>query len=464
MTSNYENQISKQFEELMERHDNLLHKLEQERKEHKKEKKRLNEKIKFLENKVENLENENKKLKKEVSRLKTQTNKDSSNSNKPSSTNGFKNVIINRREPSNKSKGGQKGHKGKNLGQEKLKEILENPKVIINPTVEINKNENNKNKKPHKCTEIDIDIILTVTDYIYYPDKDGFIRIPKKHKKHICYGDNIKSLSIDLMYEAYNSTDSVQRILSSLTDNTITISKGTLINWSKEISEKLQPEIEKIEKELLNSYYAGCDESQIKVNGKFYNELCVCNEKYTRMWTKESKKHKELEKIDFFKNFMGVIIKDGTDLYNGFGIAFSQCLSHIQRYLKGIYDNVEHESPKLMSNFLTKCNELRDKLKEKGIKKFKEKEYKNLLKEYDEILYKWKREWMKDEDNPVYEEERKLLIRFEEDDKEEILYFLKDFKVPSTNNQAETDQRNIKIKQKIRKIQEQRRSRNLCNH
>lgn len=40
----------------------------------------------------------------------------------------------------------------------------------------------------------------------------------------------------------------------------------------------------------------------------------------------------------------------------------------------------------------------------------------------------------------------------EEDDKEQILYFLKDFKVPTTNNQAETDQRNIKIKQKIGKF------------
>ena len=33
-------------------------------------------------------------------------------------------------------------------------------------------------------------------------------------------------------------------------------------------------------------------------------------------------------------------------------------------------------------------------------------------------------------------------------DRDEVLYFLKDFRIPSTNNQAETDQRLIKIKQK----------------
>ena len=59
---------------------------------------------------------------------------------------------------------------------------------------------------------------------------------------------------------------------------------------------------------------------------------------------------------------------------------------------------------------------------------------------------------MEDKNNPEYDEERKLLSRMEESDKEQILYFLKDFKVPATNNVVETDQRNIKMKQKIGKF------------
>lgn len=254
------------------------------------------------------------------------------------------------------------------------------------------------------------------------------------------------------MYESYNSTDATQNIILSLTDDSIEIPKSTLINWSNEVKEKLNPEIENIEKELLNSYYTHFDESQIKVNGESFNEVCVSNKKYTRMWTMKSKKHEELEKINFFKSFMGVIIKDGTDLYNGFGIAFSQCISHIQRYLKGIYDFVKHKGPRKMSKFLTKCNDYRNRLIKEGKEKFEEKEYKDIIKEYEDIIRKWKKEWMTDNNNPQYDEERKLLSRMEEDDKEQILYFLKDFKVPATNNQVETDQRNIKIKQKIGKF------------
>lgn len=442
------NDMFKQMEELFLKVDSLT----KEVKTQKKEIKRLNEKLTEKDNQIEKLTDENKKLKTEVKRLKTQGKKDSSNSNKPSGTNGFKKVITNRREKSNKKQGGQEGHIGNSFGKEKLEKILNKENVIKNPPIEINKNEKNKNLKPYKTTVIDIKIDVTVTDYLYYPDESGNFNVPQKHRKHIVYGDNLKALAVDLMYESYNSTDATQNIISSITDNSIELSKGTLINWSKEAKEKLEPEIENIEKELLEAYYAHFDESQLKVDGIAFNEICVSNAKHTRMWTMKSKKHEELEKINFFKSFMGVIVKDGTNLYNGFGIAFSQCISHIQRYLKGIYDFINHKGPKEMSKFLTKYNEYRKKLINNGQNKFEDNEYHQILKEYDEIIKEWKKEWMADKNNPLYDDERKLLSRMEDSDKEQILYFLKDFRVPATNNQVETDQRNIKIKQKIGKF------------
>lgn len=442
------NDMFRQMEELFSKVD----KLTKEVKTQKKEIKHLNKVIMGKDNQIEKLNDENKKLKIEIRRLKAQIQKDSSNSNKPSGTNGFKKVITNRREKSNKKQGGQEGHKGKSLGKEKLEKILNKKNVIKNPPIEINKNENNKNLKPYKTTVIDLKIDVTVTEYLYYPDENGNFNVPKKHQKHIVYGDNLKALAIDLMYESYNSIDATQNIISSITDNSIELSKGTLINWAKEVTEKLEPEIENIEKELLESYYAHVDESQIKVGGTAFNEVCASNAKHTRMWAMRSKKHEELEKINFFKSFMGVIVKDGTNLYNGFGTAFSQCISHIQRYLKGIYDFVEHKGPKDMAKFLTNYNEYRKELICKGKERFEENEYKQISNKYDEIIKEWKKEWMGDKNNPLYDEERKLLSRIEDSDKEQILYFLKDFKVPATNNQVETDQRNIKIKQKIGKF------------
>ena len=257
--------------------------------------------MKERDRKIEKLENENQKLKTEVTRLKNQNKKDSSNSNKPSGTNGYKKVITNRREKSDKKQGGQEGHKGNSLGKERLEKILNKENIKINKPVEINKNEKNKNLKPYKTTVIDINIEVTATEYLYFPDENGNFNVPQKHKKHIVYGDNLKAIAMDLMYESYNSTDATRNIILSITDNSIELPKSTLINWSNEMKEKLMPEVEKIEEELLGSYYAHYDESQIRVNSKPYNEVCVSTNTHTRMWIMKSKKHEELEKINFFK-------------------------------------------------------------------------------------------------------------------------------------------------------------------
>ena len=91
-----------------------------------------------------------KKVKDLESKLATQRvriEKNSSNSSKPSSTNGFKKVITNRREKSNKKQGGQKGHVGTFLRDPLLKKNINIIDDIEEEVIEINKNEFNKDKK-----------------------------------------------------------------------------------------------------------------------------------------------------------------------------------------------------------------------------------------------------------------------------------------------------------------------------
>lgn len=61
-----------------------------------------------------------------------------------------------------------------------------------------------------------------------------------------------------------------------------------------------------------------------------------------------SHKHKSqeaLKEIGFLPKYHGIIVKDGTELYNSFGIGLSQCLSHILRYLKPYYTDIKHNAP-----------------------------------------------------------------------------------------------------------------------
>lgn len=146
----------------------------------------------------------------------------------------LKKVITNRREKSNKSQGGQKGHKPHSL-KNKLNQFISSGNVV-EEIIEINKNEKNKNKRYIGKRVIDIKIIKCIKVYRYYRYEDGKYYISKEHNQYIKYGNTIKAISIDLMNNLYNSTDGIVRFISDITNGGISLSKGTLINWNNEFS------------------------------------------------------------------------------------------------------------------------------------------------------------------------------------------------------------------------------------
>ena len=422
--------------------------------------KSLNQTIKSLNQTIDDLKEIIHEKDKEILRLKSKNDRDSSNSNKLSGTNGFKKVITNRREKSNKSKGGQKGHTPHSL-KNKLDQFI-NSGDILEEIIEVNKNENNKDKRYIEKVVIDIKITKHLKRYRYYPDEEGKYNIPRYHNQYVQYGSNTKAICIDLMNNLYNSTDGVTRFIEDITNGGMTISKGTLVLWNQEIANILNREIEYIEDTLLDSYYINHDESQIKINGDGNNVLCACNERHTRLWIHKHKSQEALKEIGFLPKYQGIIVKDGTELYNSFGIKLSQCLSHILRYLKPYHTEIKHKAPKNMSDFLSKNNSLRKELIEKKVECFSESEYKDIISEYDSILDEWEKELREDTTNYLFNDEYCLFRRMKYDnknmdekyrgDRDEILYFLKDFKVPATNNPTEVAQRPTKIKQKVGKF------------
>lgn len=456
MASDYSKSLYIQYEEVLnelEEHKKLL-------KETNNLVKSLNKTIESLNETINDLKIKNEEQAKEILRLKSKNNKDSSNSSKPSSANGYKKVITNRREKSNRKQGGQKNHTPHSLNN-KLEQFI-NSGNVEEEIIEINKNESNKNKRYIEKVVIDIKITKTIKRYRYYPNEKGKYNIPLYHNQYVQYGNNIKAIASDLINNLPNSTDGVVTFISDITNKGITLSKGTLVNWNNELSNKLSNEINYIENELLNSYYINHDESQIKIDSEGYNILCACNNKYVRLWPSKNKSQKAIDEINFLPRFKGVIVKDGTELYNKYGCFLSQCISHIQRYLKGIYDFIEHKGPRKLSEFFSKYNNLRNNYINEGKISFTSEEYNNIIIEYDNILNEWEKELRNDTNNYLFDDELKLFTRLKYDsknmdkkirgDRNEILYFLKDFNVPSTNNNAESSQRGVKIKQKIGKF------------
>ena len=375
-------------------------------------------------------------LKAENERLKNNNKKDSSNSSKPSSTNGSK-IIPNNREKSNNTKGGQKGHKAHTLKSKEIKNLIDkdNVKYVKKVISDIEK------KYPKYVLDLAVEIIIT---------ENTNCKIDKLNE--VIYGDNIKSIVILLLADNYMSIDGVVKFIRAITNGQINLSKGTINNWIKDFSNKLDNDIESIDNDLLNGYYVNSDDSSIKINGKNANQLCVANNNSVHLYASTSKNRKAWSKT-IMTNYYGIIVKDGTNIFDDNLSSKSQCGAHILRYLKGSYEfsDKKRKAPKMMASFLTSLNEYRNKLIDNNISSFSDEQIKRYENRYDEIIDYWGKE-IKDISKIIYKDEINLYERMKGKDKKEILYFLKDFKIPFTNNNAESAQRGIKIKQKIGKF------------
>ena len=174
-----------------------------------------------LEKTILKMEREKQELILEIERLKNNNNKNSSNSGKPSSTNGYKKVVLNNREKSNRKRGGQLKHKGTTLTKNDIEEMLKNGEIDKVETVIENKTKENKHLKPIIRYEYDIEIIKKVIKHIIYPKKQkNIIGSP------VIYGNNIKSVA-NVLSMKYLSIDAITEFISEITDGKINLSKGT---------------------------------------------------------------------------------------------------------------------------------------------------------------------------------------------------------------------------------------------
>lgn len=380
----------------------------------------------------------------EIERLKNSNNKDSSNSSIPSSKNGFKKVK-NSREKSDKKQGGQNGHKGTTLDVSRVKELIDSGKAK-REIFEINKNPNNQNKDYIVRYVQDIEISTVIKEYRYYPDENGSFNIPKEQTNTVVYGNGIKAISMLLVHKIPASMDQSVMFLNTITNGAFAVTKSTLANWSRALSGKLDLLIDEIKEGLLGSYYVNTDESPINVNGKNYQLHNYSNQKYTLQYLHKNKSKAAIMALDFLANYRGILIHDHNKVIYNFGTKHGECNTHILRYLAGVEDFTNHKWPLEMKTLLTEILHQKHILINENVFSFDEKTMESYSQKYDDILEIASKEYQTDHDANAYrDEERRLFTRLKEY-KDNHLLFMRDFEIPFTNNQAESDIRPVKRK------------------
>lgn len=447
---NYSNQVFKQLQEVMKKCDDLSHEIKTiEKKTEKKFKKQLKEQKEYFTQKIEILEKENKelkienkKLRNDNDRLKKIINNNSNNSSKPPSSD-IKRNIPNNREKTNQKVGGQKGHKAHFLSKKLVEEKIKRG--------EFKREIYHKGKLQKEYISkyiLDLEINVIAKEYRFYKDKNGKYNIPKEFKTDVQYGSEIKTLCTILNTEGIVALDRLTNLVSCITHGGINLSKGSIVNFTKELNQKSEYLIKEIEEDLLNSEMMNTDATTGRCENK---NICVrtySTEKATLLIPSYGKGKRYIEETNILNRYTGNLVHDHETVMYNYGKKHIECNVHISRYLRGDYENTKNEWALKMRSFLCSLNEYRKKLKTKGKEKLEKEQIERDSKRYDELLEEGYEENKKVKGKYLRQEEQRLLNRLKKY-KENHLMFLYDFNVPFDNNLAERDLRHVKSKQKI---------------
>jgi len=397
-----------------------------------------------------------------IHELKEQLNKNSKNSSKPPSSDGFKKPAPKSlRKSSGKKAGGQKGHPGTHLAvittpDETIKHMpsacegcphykmckgtacIAEKRHLIDAVVTVNVTE-------HQALEIPICMMHGGT-------RKG--EFPPDIKATVQYGENLQALSVALNTVGAVSIKRTHEILSGVFN--IPIATGTINNMVKRCADGLTDTIEKIKQKMQTSALGHFDETGTRVNKKLWWVHDASNCEYTYLDISPKRGFKGMEQCGVLAEFSGIAMHDcWASYWNYPDVTHAVCCAHLLRELTGIIEN--HPEQKWASAFIDLLLEMK-KVKDKAVENGKESlSYYYCHKfdrRYDELIEQARAE------NPIPKTTEKkrgrkkkgkvlALVERLAKYKAPVCLFIKNFKVPFDNNQAERDIRMIKVKTKV---------------
>lgn len=407
---------------------------------------------------------ENEELKKKLENLllvllelRNSNNKDSSNSCKPSSTNGFKKVIQNNREKTDRKPGREKGY------------ISALPKFHPNPTKII------KVKTAKECTcgcklteikeikrqVIGMKIIVTNTEYKGKQSicskckKEYTPEFPKGVNNPINYDEKLKGTMTLLNTYANMPERVVSEIIGFLTNNEINLAPATVGNTVSEFHKLSHEIIVEMKEKSLQSAVLNSDETPIKVNGKLNQILGVFTKKLSILEAYEGKSAESFIKMNILNRYTGISCHDHNKIHNKFLASIdAECNFHVIRAAKEQYEIHKHESIKTWIEYMLEIKLKIDLALSNEENKLKDNEILEIKSRYLEILNEWDNEYNlaiigKTEKHLKYFNDEKCLKNRLREYVDDHLRFIENFEVPFTNNLAERGFRRSKTKQKV---------------
>ncbi len=323
------------------------------KKQFQKEKDILNSRIKTLENENKVLKEENVKLLNDVDRLKSQINNDSNNSSLPPSSDikPNKKTIPNNREKTSRKTGGQTGHKGHHLSKTFVENGIKNGD--FNHVIKHIGNVKNDYIVKYK---VDVDVIVTATEYRIHADEQGKFVVPFELQSDVQYGNELKTICSFLNVQCNVAFNKVADFINNLTRNKLNLPVSSVVNFVKLLNTKSQTMLQHIQTDLLNSKQMGTDATTSRSNGITYSVRNYSTPLSTLLKVTLGKGRKYIEQTGILPKYTGNLFHDHETLMYNYGNKHADCNVHISRYLLGNSQNTNNSWSHKLRCFLLELN------------------------------------------------------------------------------------------------------------
>jgi transposase len=409
-----------------------------------------------LENTITQLKNTMLRLEERVHQLEGQIHKDSHNSHIPSSQSKLT-PIKNLREPSGKESGGQPGHPGSTL------ELVDNPTRTITCRVT-------------RCLRCGQELSLTpVTGYERHQVFDlpplqlevteyqiekkicscGNLNIapyPTEAQAPVQYGVNTQALVCVLSSHGFLSQERISETLEYLLGQRL--SEGTICAIQDKLSDNLAGFEARSKQELIASPLIHVDETGVRVEGAREWAHVTSTPELTYYAIDPQRGKDALDRIGILPLFQGNLVHDRWQTYFKYAqLLHALCNAHNLRDLTFF---IEEEKAAWALSFKKLLLDGKDAVEaaKQAQKDHLEPEFWQVYsRHYNEILA----EAQKKLPPPVRTGKRGKVKKSPQQNfienmltlKEAVLRFMTDFRVPFTNNLAESDLRMFKVKGKV---------------
>ena len=370
-----------------------------------------------------------------------------------------KKIIPNTREKSGKPKGGQKGHPKHKLEKFKEEEINEREEIKLEECPNCHSKEIKELESFVVKDELDYEIKITKKRYNFReyecPHCHSKVRqnIPNRLKEENQYGNKVQAQALSLVNVGNVPINKVRRIISGLTSNEINLSEGYIAKLQKRASKLLEEFIKSTKEYIINLAKLHWDDTVIFINGKRACLRVYCDNGVVLYVAHEQKNKEGIDEDNILNKLSETtkVVHDHNKVnYNEEYVYINvECCIHLERDLEKVKLNIPEATwSKKLKELFSEYNQKRNEYLKNNKESFSFEETNEFMIKFDEYILLGIEENKKHGKSYYYKEEKALLSRLVEY-RDNYTYWLYDFTIPYTNNEAERSLRGAKTKMKV---------------